>query len=98
MRTLDKLRLRFSSLFRRGKVEAELDDELRFHFDQLVNENISAGMPPDEARRLALRSMGKITAVQEECRDMRGTKLIEDFLRDLGYAWRSVKPRLRRSS
>ena len=54
MRTLDKLRLRFSSLFRRGKVEAALDDELRFHFDQLVNENISAGMPPDEARRFAI--------------------------------------------
>jgi hypothetical protein len=59
MRTLDKLRLRFASLFRRGKVEAQLEDELRFHFDQLVNENISAGMPPDEARRSALGSMGR---------------------------------------
>ena len=89
MRTLDKLRLRLSSLFRRGRVEAELDDELRFHFDQLVDENTSAGMSPDEARASALRSMGQITAIQEECRDMRGTKLIDDFLRDVGYAWRS---------
>src|SRR4030095_2166028 len=90
MRALDKLRLRFSSLFRRGKVEAALEDELRFHFDQLVNENISAGMPPDEARRSALRSMGQLTAIQEECRDMRGTRLIDDFWHDLGYAWRSL--------
>jgi len=89
MRALDKLRLRFRSLFRRRKVEAELDDELRFHFDQLVNENISAGMPPDEAGRLAFQSMGKVTAIQEECRDMRGIKLIDDFLRDLAYAGRS---------
>jgi predicted permease len=90
MRALDKLRLRFRSLFRRGKVEAALEDELRFHFDQLVNENISAGMPPDEARRSALRSMGQLTAIQEECRDMRGTRLINDFWHDLGYAWRSL--------
>ena len=85
MRTIDKLRLRFTSLFRRGKVEAQLEDELHFHFDQLVNEYISAGMSPDDARRSALRAMGRITAIQEECRDMRGTKWIGDFLRDLGY-------------
>jgi putative ABC transport system permease protein len=89
MRALDMLRLRCTSLFRRGKVEAQLEDELHFHFDQLVSENMSAGMPPDEARRSALRSMGRITAIQEECRDMRGTKWIDDFLQDIGYAWRS---------
>ncbi len=89
MRVLDKLRLRFNSLFRRRNVEAELDLELRFHFDQLVNENIAAGMALEEARRLASRSMGRITALREECRDMRGTRLIDDFLRDVGYAWRS---------
>ena len=89
MRALDKLRLRFSSLFRRRKMEAELDDELRFHFDQLVDEKISAGVPPDEARRMAFHSLGQLTAIQEECRDMRGTKAVDDFFRDLGYAWRS---------
>jgi putative ABC transport system permease protein len=89
MRILDKLRLRFGSLFRRRRVEAQLEDELHFHLDQLVNENISAGMSPDDARRSALRSMGGITAIQEDCRDMRGTKWIDDFLRDVGYAWRS---------
>jgi len=89
MRALVKLRLRCTSLFRRRRVETQLDDELRFHFDQLVHENTSAGMPPDEARRSALRSMGKITSIQEECRDMRGTRPIDDFFRDLGYAWRS---------
>jgi putative ABC transport system permease protein len=89
MRAFDKLRLRFKSLFRRRRVEAALDNELRFHFDQLVDENIAAGMPPDEARRSALRSMGNITAFQEECRDTRGTRLIDDFSRDLAHTWRS---------
>jgi putative ABC transport system permease protein len=89
MRALDKLRLRFRSVFRRGRVEAALEDELRFHLDELVNEDIAAGMTPEEARRSALRSMGRLTTIQEECRDMRGTKWMDDFLRDLAYAWRS---------
>ena len=38
MRALDKARLRIRSLFWRRKVESELENELRFHLDQLVEE------------------------------------------------------------
>jgi hypothetical protein len=55
MRIFDKARLRLRSLFRRPKVEFELEAELRFHLDQLIEENIATGMPPEEARRAALR-------------------------------------------
>ncbi|GEM_PF-6419599 len=41
MRVLAKARLRFRSLFHRNAVEHELEDELRFHLDQLVEENIA---------------------------------------------------------
>ncbi len=58
MRTLDKVRLRLRSLFHRGDVERELEDELWFHLEQLTEENIAAGVPPDEARRAALRKIG----------------------------------------
>jgi hypothetical protein len=43
MRALDKIRLRLRSLFARHNVERELDDELGFHLDQLVEEEIAAG-------------------------------------------------------
>src|SRR5262245_37176650 len=89
LRALDKLSLRLRSLFRRNKVEGELEDELRFHLDQLVDEMISAGVPSNKARQAALRSMGSIVQFQDECRDMRRVNLWEDFLRDIGYAWRS---------
>ena len=52
MRMLDKARLRLRSLFRRPNVDCELEAELRFHLDQLIEENISSGMPPEEARRM----------------------------------------------
>jgi putative ABC transport system permease protein len=91
MRLLDEVRLRLRTLFRRGNVERELDAELRFHLDQLIEENISSGMPTDEARWTALRAIGGITRFQEECRDMRRMNVIEQLLRDLRYAGRSLR-------
>ena len=60
MRIWDKARLRLRSLCRRPNVEFELDAELRFHLDQLIEENISAGMAPEEAWRAARRMIGGI--------------------------------------
>ena len=91
MHALDKIRLRLRSLFRRRHVERELDDELRYHLDQLIAENIANGARPEEAGRLALLTMGGITQFQEECRDMRRVNFIDDLLRDLRYSGRSFR-------
>ena len=77
------------SLFRRADVERELDKELRFHLAQQIEENLALGMPPAEARFAALRTLGGVTQIQEECRDMRRTHLIEDVFRDLRQAARA---------
>ncbi|HSD25702.1 MAG TPA: permease prefix domain 1-containing protein, partial [Vicinamibacteria bacterium] len=76
---LDKARLRLRSLFRRPNVDFELEAELRFHLDQLIEENISSGMPPEEARRAARRTIGGIAQWEEECRDMRRVTFVEDL-------------------
>lgn len=91
MRALDKIRLRLRSLLGRRRGENELESELRFHLDQLIEESIAAGVAPDDAQRLALRKMGGIAQLQEECRDMRRVNFVEDLLRDLGYAGRSLR-------
>ena len=44
MRALRKVRLRIRSLLRRRSVESELETELRFHFDQQMEENLASGM------------------------------------------------------
>ena len=54
MRMLDKIGLRLRSLFQRRDVERELEAELGFHLDQLIEENIASGMPPAQARTAAL--------------------------------------------
>ena len=57
---LSDIFFRLRSLFRRNTVEAELDDELRFHFEQQVEKNIRSGMTREEARRQARLSVGGI--------------------------------------
>jgi predicted permease len=70
-------------------VESELDAELRFHLEQQIEENLLSGMAPGEARRAALRAVGGLTQYQEECRDMRRVKLIENFVQDLRFGLRT---------
>jgi hypothetical protein len=91
MRALDKLRLRMRSLLRRRSVERELEVEMRFHLDKQMEENLAAGMPTEEARMAALRTIGGLAQFQEECRDMRRLNLIDDLGRDLRYAGRTLR-------
>jgi len=90
MRWMDRWRQHFRSLFRRARVEDELDREFRFHLEQQIEENRAAGMAPDEARRSALATLGGVTQLQEACRDMRGVQWIETLVQDLRYGLRTM--------
>jgi|ERR1051326_7212008 hypothetical protein len=90
MRTPDKLRLRLRSLLRRRDVDRELEYEFRFHLDQMIEEGLSAGLEPDDARRSALRKKGSMSQLQEECREMRRVNYVENALQDLRYAIRQL--------
>ncbi len=87
---LNDLLHRLRSLTRRSKVEGELDDELRFHFEQHVHRSVSAGVARQEAVRLARLEFGGIDQVKEECRDARGVRLMENFIQDIRYALRTL--------
>ncbi|HVA18191.1 MAG TPA: permease prefix domain 1-containing protein, partial [Candidatus Dormibacteraeota bacterium] len=78
-------------LFRRGKLETQLDSELRFHVEQQIADNVAAGMSPAEARRRALAQFGGVEYVKEECRDARGTHFLESLLQDIRFALRMLR-------
>jgi len=88
MRWAEKLRLRMRSVFHRGDLERELDEELRLHFEQQVAENLAAGMSAEEARYAARRMIGGTEQIKEECRDRRGVNWIVSIAQDLRYAGR----------
>jgi predicted permease len=79
------------SLFRRRTVEHELDDELAFHLEQLVNRHVAAGLSHDEAMRRARLELGGIHQVKEAHMDARGGRLLDDLSNDLRYAVRQIR-------
>src|SRR5262245_38507910 len=83
--------LRLRSLFRRAKVEQELDEELQYHLERQIEEHIAKGMTEEGARQAALRAMGGVERRKEECRDTRGVRLIEDLIQDLRYGLRTLR-------
>src|SRR4051812_5612552 len=78
-------------LWRRDRMEGELERELRFHEDQHVADLIARGVHAAEARRLAPLELGGPEQVKEQCRDTRGTRWIEELLQDLRYAVRTLR-------
>jgi putative ABC transport system permease protein len=78
-------------LFRKSKVEDELDDELRFHLENLTGEHIAQGISPEDARFTALRELGGVEQHKEECRDVRGLRWLEDLIQDLRYGIRILR-------
>jgi putative ABC transport system permease protein len=83
--------LRLRSLGRRRAVKEEIDDELRFHVEQRVSENIAAGMSPEEAAREARNRFGNLQSVREECRDVRGAAFGETVLQDIRFGARLLR-------
>jgi predicted permease len=71
------------SLLRQGTVDREIDEELRFHLDEMQEFAESRGEDPFDARRGARRHMGSVDQVKEACRDTRPLRPVEHFLRDL---------------
>jgi putative ABC transport system permease protein len=88
MRWFDTLRLRLRALVRGDAVDADLRDEIESHLQQLIDENLAAGMSPADARTAARREFGAVPQVMEESRDARGVAWIVHLLQDTRYGVR----------
>ncbi|HSZ64208.1 MAG TPA: ABC transporter permease [Terriglobales bacterium] len=84
------LPVRLRSFLHPNQVDQELKEELREHLDQQIQESVAKGTSPEEARYAALRTLGGITQVEQQCRDARGGHVIENLLQDLRYGFRQL--------
>jgi hypothetical protein len=91
VRHLKELLRSIRSLLRRRQEEQQLDDELQFHLERQIEQNLAAGMAPERARYAALRLFGGVQQVKEECRDMRQTHFVDTLLRDISYGLRQLR-------
>ena len=85
--------VRLANLFRRERIERELDAELQAYLELDIEENIRRGMAPREARRTALTRLGGVEMVKEQCRDVQRFRVAEDLWRDLRYGFRRLLAR-----
>ena len=88
MRWRKRIHLLLRPLLHREQVEAELDEELQFHLERQMEEELANGLTPPEAQRVARRSLSGIERQKELCRQARGTLFLENLFRDLRYALR----------
>lgn len=90
MNWLHTLPLRMRSLFGRRTVEGDLDDELRYHVEQHIEQLKARGMRDDAARTEAMRAMGGIERRKEECREERRVSVIENLVADVRHGARRL--------
>ncbi len=74
-----------------GKSHGEVDEELRFHLEQQVRENIRAGMSPADAQRQAAITFGGVERTREQCREERPGYWLETLVQDVRYAFRGFR-------
>jgi ketosteroid isomerase-like protein len=83
----------FEYLFRRERLEDELDEELRSSFDMIVDRFVAAGMSAPDARRAARLEFEGLQQVKENVRDGLVGSGIEASLEDMRYALRGLRRR-----
>ena len=85
-----RIKSALQNLFRKDRVEGQLDDELRAYVDLLTDEGIAAGMPASEARRVALAEIGGLEQVKQSVRDQRTGAGLELLWQDVHYGLRQL--------
>ena len=81
------------ALLRRPEIERELDEELRYHVEQQIEQNIRLGMNPEDARYAAHKAFGGVEQAKEHSRDSRGARWLDDIWQDLRFGIRVLLKR-----
>lgn len=74
-------------------LDPEIEEEIRFHIDSRIADNLSAGMSEAEARRDACARFGSRAAARENTRDTHGFVILESLRQDMTFAVRSLTRR-----
>ena len=73
------------------RVEREFDEEFAFHIERATQQHLAEGLSPADARARARMRFGPVPLAADNCRDARGTALVDDLARDILYAFRAFR-------
>jgi putative ABC transport system permease protein len=82
--------VRLFGLFHRTQREREFAEELESHLAFHIEDNLRAGLSPEESRRRALIKLGGVTLTQERHREQRGLPMLETLIQDLRFGLRML--------
>jgi putative ABC transport system permease protein len=90
MPILSRLSSTFRTLFRKGRIEQDLDDELQGFLEQREQELIASGQSPERARRMARLEVGGVEQVKERVRDERRGSFVDTLHQDVRFGGRQL--------
>src|SRR3982751_5295401 len=88
MNIFSRLWRKLCFILRRQRFDNELSEEMRFHLDMKLQNNLENGMSPQEARSDPMRRFGNMTRMQEKSREIWLFRTVELLVQDLRYALR----------
>ena len=91
MRKLRAWLVRLKGFFTRAARERDLADEIESHLQMHIDDNIRAGMSPQEARRVAVMKLGGVDQAKEAYRDRATIPFLESVIQDLRFTFRQLR-------
>ena len=88
---IDRASSFWRNLLHKGRIEQELDDEVRTYVDLLADDKMKSGASAQAARREAMMELGGLDQVKEQVREARTGALVEALLKDLRYGLRQLR-------
>jgi len=88
---MSELWRRLRALFRRSRLDHELEEEIESHLEMEAEERREAGMNVEEARYAASRQFGSVTLLREQSREAWGWRWLDTLAQDLRYAFRTLR-------
>ncbi len=82
--------LRLKNLFHKDAIDRDLDAELSSHLQLHIDDNLRAGMSPEEARRDALLKLGGLEQTKESLRDLQLLRWLDSLCRDATFGYRQL--------
>jgi len=82
---------RLAGLFRKGSLERDMDEEIDFHLQMEIAENLRRGMTPQAARAAAHRRLGGVAQIKEAYRETHALPVLQVLWQDLRYGFRMLR-------
>ncbi|HEY6267651.1 MAG TPA: ABC transporter permease [Candidatus Acidoferrum sp.] len=82
---------RLRGMFRRNRLDQDLDEELRSHLEMRAADNLAAGMAPEQARYEAQKRFGNTTLLKQDAREVDIVRWLDEAARDFRHALRMLQ-------